>query len=114
MGNTNRFWKGMFAGAVAGAALSLLDSETRQAVGEKCGKVTKNISYALTHPKEIATNIKEKTNDLRKTVHQMNEDLNYIVKKIEEIRDLTPEVTELVKETKEVFSKGKSGEDPLE
>lgn len=111
MGNMNKFWKGMFVGAVAGAALSLLDRETRQAVGEKCGKATKNISYAVTHPKEIATSIKDKTKELKTTVQQMNEDLHYIMNKIEEVRDLTPEVTELVKETKEAFTKGNKGED---
>ncbi|WP_442598072.1 YtxH domain-containing protein [Neobacillus sp. D3-1R] len=114
MGNTNKFWKGMVAGAVAGAALSLLDRETRQAVGEKCSKASKSISYVLTHPKEIATNIKEKTNEWKSTVQQMNEDFTYIMDKIEEVRELTPEVTEMVKETKEAFYKGNKEEDSIE
>jgi gas vesicle protein len=103
MGNTNKFWTGIIVGAVAGGLVSLMDHETRQAVNEKYGKVTKNISYAITHPKEIASNIKEKTYEIKTAASQMSEDISYIVRKIEEIRDLTPEVTSLVKETKEAF-----------
>jgi gas vesicle protein len=103
MGNTNKFWTGIIVGAVAGGLVSLMDRETRQAVNEKYGKVTKNISYAITHPKEIASNIKEKTFEIKTAASQMSEDISYIVRKIEEVRDLTPEVTNLVKETKEAF-----------
>jgi gas vesicle protein len=103
MGNTNKFWTGIIVGAVAGGLVSLMDRETRQAVNEKYGKVTKNISYAITHPKEIATNIKEKTYEIKTVASQMSEDISYIVRKIEEVRELTPEVTSMVKETKEAF-----------
>lgn len=103
MGNTNKFWTGIIVGAVAGGLVSLMDRETRQAVNEKYGKVTKNISYAITHPKEIASNIKEKTFEIKTAASQMSEDISYIVRKIEEVRELTPEVTNLVKETKEAF-----------
>lgn len=111
MGNTNKFWTGIIVGAIAGGVISLLDRDTRNAVGEKCGRTTKNISYILTHPKEMATNIKEKTEELSLTVKQMSEDISYIVQKIEEVRDLTPEVTGLVKDTKEAFMKGKATEE---
>lgn len=110
MGDTNKLWTGMMVGAVAGGLISLLDRDTRQAVGEKCVKATKNISYVITHPKEIATNIKEKTKELTTTASQISEDISYIVRKIEEVRELTPEVTGLVRETKEVFSKGNNSE----
>lgn len=111
MGKTNRLWTGMIIGAIAGGLVSLLDRETREAVREKSEKITKNISYVITHPKEIATEIKEKTNELRTTATQMGEDISYIIRKVEEIRDLTPEVTSLVKETKDVFTKKNPDED---
>jgi gas vesicle protein len=105
MGNTNKFWTGVIAGAVAGGLISLMDRETRKAVGVKYGKVAKNISYVITHPKEVATNIKEKAMDLKETATQMSEDISYIARKVEEIRELTPEVTGLLKDTKEAFQK---------
>jgi gas vesicle protein len=110
MGDTNKFWTGVILGAVAGGLVSLLDRDTRQAVSEKYGKVSKNISYVITHPKEVSTNIKEKTKELKETASQMSEDISYIIQKIEEVRDLTPEVTGLVKDTKEAFLKGKDKE----
>lgn len=111
MGNTNKFWTGVIAGAVAGGLISLLDRETRQATAEKCGKVTKNISYVITHPKEVATNIKNKTIELKETADQMSDDISFIIRKIEEVRELTPEVKGIVKDTKEAFLKSKPKED---
>jgi gas vesicle protein len=108
MGNTNKFWTGVLAGAIAGGLISLLDRDTRQAVGEKYGKVAKNISYGFTHPKEIATTVIEKTKEFKETASQISEDISFITKKIDEIRELTPEVTGLVKETKEAFLKEQS------
>jgi gas vesicle protein len=105
MGSTNKFWTGVIAGAVAGGVISLLDRETRRAVGVKYGKVAKNISYVITHPKEVATNIKDKTVEFKEAATQMSEDISYIARKIEEFRELTPEVTELIKETKDAFQK---------
>ncbi|MHC0036206.1 YtxH domain-containing protein [Pseudoneobacillus sp. C159] len=113
MGNTNKFWTGVIAGAVAGGLISLLDRETRQTVGEKTGKAVKNISYVITHPKEIATNIKEKTIALKETALQMSEDISFIAQKIDEVRELTPEVTGLVKDTKEAFFKDKENIEEL-
>lgn len=111
MESKNKFWTGVFAGAVAGGLISLLDRDTRKIVGEKCENATKNISYVITHPKEIAMNIKEKTKELKETANQMSEDISYIARKIEEFRELTPEVTGLVKDTKEAFTKDKASED---
>jgi gas vesicle protein len=111
MSDTNKFWTGIIVGAVAGGLVSLLDDETRHAVNKKYGKVTKNISYAITHPKEIAINIKQKTKDWKETASQITDDISYIARKVEEIKELTPEVTGLVKDTKEVFTKGKTTEE---
>ncbi|MFD2445080.1 YtxH domain-containing protein [Bacillus sp. CGMCC 1.16607] len=111
MGKTNKFWTGVILGAVAGGVVSLLDKDTREVVSEKCGKAAKNISYILTHPKEVATNVKEKTIELCTTAKEMGEELSYIFEKIEEVRELTPEVTELVKETKEAFVKGSGSQE---
>jgi gas vesicle protein len=101
----NKFWKGVIMGAVAGGMLSLLDRETRQVVGEKCGRAAKGVAYVVTHPKETVDTMKKKSNEIRVTVNQMSEDISYIVDKIEEVRELTPEVAQMVKETKEVFMK---------
>lgn len=111
MGSKSKFWNYVIIGAFAGGVVSLLDRETRQIVGGKCNKATKNISYALTHPKEVVTNIKEKTNDFRIAANQLNEDISYIIDKIEEVRDLTPEVTGLILETKDAFIKDKPSKD---
>lgn len=106
MGSQNRFLKGIVLGAIAGGAISLLDRETRKSVVESCKRGTKEVSYYLSHPNEIAEQIREKTHKLRTTVEQVSEDVTYIAEKVEELREVTPSVAGLVKDTKEAFDQG--------
>lgn len=103
MGNTNKFWKGILLGALAGGAISLLDKETRQAVAEGVKKGTKEVSYCITHPAEIAEKVREKAQELRNTVEQVSEDVSFIAEKVEELREVTPAVASIVNDTKEAF-----------
>lgn len=120
MGNTSRFWKGVIFGAIAGGAVALLDRETRNSVMESCKKTTSDVSYYLKHPNEAVEQVKEKTNKLRATFEQVSEDVTFIAEKVEELREATPAMANLVKDTKEAFTKedqevasAKSEEDPL-
>ncbi|WML42970.1 YtxH domain-containing protein [Neobacillus sp. PS3-40] len=98
---SNKFLKGMFLGALAGGALSLLDRETRQVMKGNCQKATNIIK----NPRRISEQVKEAALKFKATVEQVSEDLSYISEKVEELREATPQVTKLLKETKEVFSK---------
>lgn len=109
MGNAGKFWKGIFLGALAGGAISLLDQETRKSVVDGCKKGVKEISYYATHPTEVAQQVKERTNKLRATVEQVSEDVSFIAEKVEELKEVTPSVVGIVKETKEVFSDDELG-----
>lgn len=104
MTNTNKFWKGILFGALAGGALSLLDKPTRTAMNANCQKAGSNLSYMIKHPKEMTDQVKEVANKIRATVEDVSEDFTYLTEKIEEIREVTPQVVEIVKETKEVFT----------
>ncbi|WP_077210882.1 YtxH domain-containing protein [Bacillus dakarensis] len=103
MGSQNKFFKGILMGAIAGGAISLLDRETRKSVVESCKKGTKEVSYYLSHPTEMAEQIRDKTSKLRTTVAQVSEDVTYIAEKVEELREVTPSVAGLVKDTREAF-----------
>lgn len=105
MGSTNKFWKGILLGALAGGAISLLDRETRDAVIEGCKKGTKELTYILTHPNEMAEEVKEKTQQIRMTVEQVSEDVSFIAEKVGELREVTPTVAGIVNDTKEIFLK---------
>lgn len=104
MSGTRKFWKGILFGAICGGAITLLDRETRKSVVESCKNRTKEISYYVRHPNEVAEKVKDKTETFRNTVEQVSEDLSYIAEKVEELKEATPAVTEIVKETKEAFT----------
>jgi gas vesicle protein len=105
MTRKNQFWKGMFLGAIAGGAISLLDKQTRSVMKENLQKVTHQTSYILQNPGEISKKVKGTAVKLKTTVEQVNEDINYIMGKVDELRELTPQVTDMLKETKDAFSK---------
>lgn len=98
---SNKFWKGMLWGAVAGGVLSLLDRETRYAMKKNCQKASRIIN----NPEQITNHVKETVMKVRTTVEQVSEDLSYISGKVEELRETTPQVAKILKETRDVFSK---------
>lgn len=105
MANSKRFWKGMFIGALTGGALSLLDKETREAVKENWQKTVNVTSKLIQNPGEVRDQLKEAAQKVRTTVEQVGEDLSFIAEKVEELRETTPQVTQMLKETKETFAK---------
>ncbi|MCL6574156.1 MAG: YtxH domain-containing protein, partial [Bacillus sp. (in: Bacteria)] len=70
-------------------------------------------SYIVRNPREITEKVKGTAEKLMKTFKQVNEDISYITNKIDELRELTPQVTDILKESKETFSKS-MGTDLLE
>ncbi|OCA83110.1 hypothetical protein A8F94_18445 [Bacillus sp. FJAT-27225] len=130
MAGTSRFWKSMAWGALAGAAYSLLNRETRTAVVDGAKKVSDNVAYAVKNPREITDTIRETAKKIQNTVEQMNDDIAYIAGKVDELRETTPQLVGILKETKEAFVKpedsdatvssipgggisGKDGNDPI-
>ncbi|XJZ27890.1 YtxH domain-containing protein [Bacillota bacterium Lsc_1132] len=105
MANSNKFWKGMFVGALVGGALSLLDKETRAAMKENWQKAAHGAAVVVKNPKKVTNQIKETVQKVRTTVEQVGEDLAFIAEKVEELKETTPQVTKLLKETKDTFTK---------
>jgi gas vesicle protein len=106
----NLFLRGMLFGAIAGGALSLLDKKTRQDMKVNVKKAYEQVSYAARHPREITENIKGTAEKIRNTIEQVSEDISYITGKVDELRELTPQVKEIVKETKSTFSNHENSE----
>jgi gas vesicle protein len=103
MSGTKKFWTGVLWGALAGGAISLLDRDTRQAVAQSCKKTSGELSYYIKHPDEVVEQVKDATTKIRSTVEQVSGDISFIADKVEELREVTPAVKGIVKETKEVF-----------
>ena len=110
MGGSKRFWLGVVLGALTGGAISLLEKTTRTAVKEDFSKVSRSMSYVVKNPEEFLEDIKDTANKVRSTVEQVTEDVHFLAEKVEEIRDVPNEVSELVKGTKATLKKIASGE----
>ena len=105
MTKKNQFWKGMLFGAIAGGAISLFDKDTRQIMKEHVGRVANKTSYIVRNPKETAMQVKDTALKIKATIEDVSEDFSYIQDKVDELRELTPQVTEILKETKDAFKK---------
>ncbi|WP_079505496.1 hypothetical protein [Mesobacillus jeotgali] len=105
MGSSKKFWIGMFLGAMAGGAVTLLEKSTRQAVRKDFSKISSGVAYVVKNPNEFIEDVKETANKVRTTVEQVTEDVAFITEKVEEIKDVPPQITELVKGTKESLKK---------
>ena len=104
MSNLKKFWKGMFFGALAGGAISLLDKETRTAMKVNCQKASKSVSHLIKNPGEFTDQVKETAIKWKTTVEEIGEDISFIASKVEELRETTPQITRMLKETKETFT----------
>ncbi|MCM3569204.1 YtxH domain-containing protein [Neobacillus mesonae] len=103
MTKKNLFWKGMFLGALAGGAVSLFDRNTREVMKGNVQKASSKVYDTVKHPKETVTKIKS-------MIDEVSEDFAYLTDKVEEIRELTPQVTDIIKETKDTFTKDDDNE----
>jgi len=103
MTKKNQFWKGMLLGAIAGGVLSLLDKDTREAMKENVKRTSGKVGYIVRHPDEISEKVKGTAAKLKSTFETVSEDISFITEKVEELRELTPQVTEILKETKDTF-----------
>ncbi|MFJ7724998.1 YtxH domain-containing protein [Neobacillus sp. NPDC097160] len=110
MTRKNQFWKGMLLGALAGGAISLLDKQTREAMKENVQKTSSKVAYIVRNPGEITDKVKGTAAKIKTAFEQVSEDISYITDKVEELKELTPQVTDILKETKETFSESDESE----
>jgi gas vesicle protein len=113
MAGTSKFWKSMMWGALAGAAVSLLNKETRTAVIDGAKKASDNMAYAVKHPREITDTIRDAAKKIQSTVEQMNDDIAYIAGKVDELRETTPQLVGILKETKGAFAKNEDSRETV-
>ncbi len=103
---TNKLVTGITLGAVAGAALSMLDRRTRGTTVKKVKHFVVDVQYFANNTDELVEIIKTKTNTVQSMYKTFMHDKDFYLEKIEEIQKLTPQVKDIVVETKEVFTSG--------
>ncbi|MDQ0163505.1 YtxH domain-containing protein [Aeribacillus alveayuensis] len=105
MGNKNKLLKGVLLGALVGAAISLLDKKTRDHIKDIGIKTTEQMKHYVQNPSEASNAVKNKISEAKQTLRHVSDDLSFINEKVKELKELTPQLIELIEETKERIQK---------
>ena len=108
----SKLWMAVLGGAAAGLAISLLDKNTRNTVMTGGQKLMTNVKSMAKDPNSVVENVKDMSGKLRTNIDQIGEDVSFISEKVDEMKDMPPQVAEVIKETKEVLVDKKSSDNP--
>ncbi|BFI97880.1 YtxH domain-containing protein [Priestia sp. Y58] len=103
MGKRNKLVEGIVIGAIIGGAVSLFDKETRSSVIQGSKKLKDKTTNLIQHPELVTDTVKEKYETIRTTIEQVSEDVSFVAGKVEKLKETTPQVMEIVNDTKEAF-----------
>lgn len=103
---SNKLVTGIAIGAVTGAALSMLDRSTRETTVRKVKHFVVDVQYYAYNRQEIVDKIQSTTSSVQSMYNTFMKDKDFYLEKINEIQELTPQVKEIVLETKEVLTAG--------
>lgn len=104
---SSKFGKFIMLGALIGAAASMFDRSTRHQLTKTSKKCASDISFYTKNPDVLKLKIQEKTEKYQTLYEQLAGDASYIKTQVEELKILTPQVKELVMDTKETFVESK-------
>ena len=106
----SKLWMAILGGAAAGFAISLLDKNTRNTVMTGGQKVLNNVKSMAKDPNSVMENVKDMSGKIRTNIDQIGQDVSFISEKVDEMKDMPPQVAGVIKETKEVLVDNKSPE----
>ncbi|MFJ7973342.1 YtxH domain-containing protein [Psychrobacillus sp. NPDC096389] len=103
----SKFVKGVVCGALIGGALTMLDEKTRNAVIQKSNSIGRQIKYYSTNRQELKMTLEDQLTKWKSFYEQINSDATYISQKVNEVKEMTPQVKTLLTDTKEAFAQSK-------
>lgn len=97
--------RSMIAGALIGAALSMLDPKTREHTIKGMKKVKDTVQYYATHREELQQIIEQKMAQVQKLYETTQDNVSFIKDKIDEVKEIPIAVQDIMDETKTTFTK---------
>ncbi|MGE7691846.1 YtxH domain-containing protein [Lysinibacillus sp. NPDC097214] len=91
-------------GAAVGAALSMLDRVTREKTVATTKKMKEAISYYATNREELQVLVEEKVLAAKVLCEGVTENVNAIVEKVDEFKELPSTIEGMINDTKSAFS----------
>jgi len=99
----SQFTKAILLGALAGAAISLINKDTRSSVADNGKSIASGVKNFLLHPDGVLNQVKEATGTMRSTVEKISDDVTFIAEKVEEFKEVPSQLVKMVIDTKESF-----------
>lgn len=103
----NKFGTYILIGALTGAVVSLTDKRTRDQMVNNTKSIISEFRFYTQNPDVLKSKLLEKKEKYQSVYEQFSNDATYLKEKVEEIKTLSPQVKELVVDTKDAFSESK-------
>ncbi|MGE7119553.1 YtxH domain-containing protein [Peribacillus sp. NPDC046944] len=100
----SKFMQAVLIGALAGAAVSLFDKNTRKTVISNSKNGLTCMKEMIQNPSNLLTQVQETSSEFRSTVEKISNDVSFISKRVEEMKNIPSQVANVVMETKEAFT----------
>lgn len=94
----------IIVGAAVGAALSMFDRTTREKTIVSTKKITETISYYATNRDELQELIQEKVTAAQVFCESASANVNLLVEKADEMKELPSTIQSMISDTKSAFS----------
>ncbi|WP_033542334.1 YtxH domain-containing protein [Planococcus sp. CAU13] len=99
----NKLMTGLLVGAAVGVIISLFDRNTRNDVMQKSKRVSENAKYYASNKDELKSAVQQQATRFQNLYERVSEDASYVGEKVNELKELTPQVKEMVADTREAF-----------
>ncbi|ANU12410.1 YfkI [Planococcus halocryophilus Or1] len=99
----NKLMTGLLVGATVGIIVSLFDRNTRNDVIEKSKKASDNAKYYASNRDELVQAFQQQAERAQNLYSRISEDASYVGSKVNELKEMSPQVKEIALETKEAF-----------
>lgn len=100
-----KFWISVAIGAAVGGAVSLVDRNTRAEVRAS----SKEVWQTIQQPSEWGSAWKRKMTEVKSFADGVSSDVQFLSEKVQDIREITPQVMGIVEDTKTTFQQKRRG-----
>jgi gas vesicle protein len=105
MMNESKLLKSMVIGAIAGAVISMFERKTREHTIETTKKAKEKVVYYAKNRDELQQIIEQKVEVAQEIYENASQNINTMVNKFEEVKEIPESFQSIVKDTKSIINK---------
>lgn len=99
----SKFGTFIVLGAIAGAAISLLDRKTRESVVDTTKKVTNEVTYYTKNPSLLKERVQNEAQKYQSLYERFSEDAVFLKDKVGEFKEIAPQMKAVVSDAKDAL-----------